>query len=477
MNILSILLAVLIFGFLIFIHELGHFVVARLCGVKVLEFAIGMGPKIFSIKSKKSGTAYSLRWIPIGGYVNMLGENGMEAVQGSSDGDQETQTENGAGDEASLEHRDTFFFNVSSNDGEDVQSTDDTRVEYSEEEAKQAYCNQSVWKRILISLAGPVMNLVLGFVLMFGIVIAAGQQNLGKTQVTDFYVVYAADESQMGLVKGDYFDKIDGEIIHSLAQLKEYVAAREGQTFTLDVYRVNSEAKRYEPVTLTDVALSLDLLEKSIINSTSEQSGLCVGDEIIKVNGTRVHTHYELSYEIMNQGYQPIDLTVIRNGERVVLEDIKVPNQVEEGIAMGSVDFYTALEDDFGFGTILKHTWYRSVSMVKMVYDSIVGLFSGRYGMEAVSGPIGITQTISDVAKSGGALNVFALVTIISINLGVMNLLPLPALDGGHLLLYVIEIIRGKPVKKEIEGMINFVGLIIILTLAVLIAIKDIIAL
>ena len=472
MNILSILLALLIFGFLIFIHELGHFIVARLCGVKVLEFAIGMGPKVFSIKSKKSGTAYSLRWIPIGGYVSMLGENGMEAVQGSSEA--ESWDEN-------QDKQDTFFLNVEKEtddyEGGRISPSYDTEAQYSEEDAKHAYCNQSVWKRILISIAGPVMNLVLGFVLMFGVVIAAGQQNLGTTQVTDFYVVYTAEESQAGLLKGDYFDKIDGEVIHSYAQIREYVAQREGQTFTLDLYRVNAERTAYEALTLTDVALTLDILDTAVTGSVSEQSGLCVGDEIVKVNGTRVHTYYELAYEIMNQGYQPIDLTVIRNGERVVLSDVKVPNQVEEGIALGSVDFYIALEDNFGVGTILKHTWFRSVSMVKMVYDSIVGLVSGRYGVEAVSGPIGITQTISDVAKSGGALNVFVLVTIISINLGVMNLLPLPALDGGHLLLYVIEVIRRKPVKKEVEGMINFIGLIIILTLAVLVAIKDIISL
>ena len=398
MNILSILLALLIFGFLIFIHELGHFVVARLCGVKVLEFAIGMGPKIVSVRSKKSGTVYSLRWIPIGGYVSMLGENGMEAVQGSSE-------EKGA-----EEAKDNFFLNVQKEIGDDGEGGKtlpayDTEATYSEEEAKHAYCNQSVWKRILISLAGPVMNILLGFLLMLGIVIAAGQQNLGKTQVTDFYVVYGAEAEQAGLVKGDYFDQINGEVIHSLAQLKQYVAAREGETFTLQVYRINADKTAYTPITLTDVALTTELIESAVVNSPSEQSGLCVGDEILKVNGVRVHTYYELAYEIINQGYQPIDLTVIRNGERVVLSDVKVPNQVEKGVALGAMDFAVLPEDDFSLGTILKHTWYRSVSMVKMVYDSIVGFFSGRYGMEAVSGPIGITQTISDVAKKGNVLH------------------------------------------------------------------------
>ncbi len=469
MTIFSILIAILIFGFLIFIHELGHFIVARLCGVKVLEFAIGMGPKIFSVKSKKSGTAYSLRWIPIGGYVSMLGESGMEAVQGSSE------------DTSSNEENDTFFLNVDSdqNDFEATQSKfdRDTESQYSGEDAEHAYCNQNVWKRILISIAGPFMNLLLGLVLMFCIVFAAGQENVGTTKVTDFYVVYGAEESQAGLVKGDYFDKIDGEVIHSLAQLKAYVEARNGQTFTLDVYRINATKTAYEKTTLTEVALTTELLESAIVNSPSEQSGLCVGDEIIKVNGVRVRTHYNLFYEISMQGYQPIELTVIRNGESMILEGVKVPNQVEKGVAMGSMDFSTEIESDFGFATVFKHAWHRSLTMVKMVYDTFAGLFSGRFGMEAVSGPIGITQSISDAAKSGGALNVLALATMISINLGIMNLLPLPALDGGHLLLYAIEVVRRKPVKKEIEGMINFIGLIVILTLAVLIAIKDIIAL
>ena len=120
--------------------------------------------------------------------------------------------------------------------------------------------------------------------------------------------------------------------------------------------------------------------------------------------------------------------------------------------------------------------FWRSCSAVKMVFDSISGLLTGRYGIEAVSGPIGITEVITDAAKSSG-LDVLNLLIVISINLGVMNLLPLPALDGGHILLYIIEAIRRKPLKPEIEGVINFIGLILLLGLAVIIAIKDVIAL
>lgn len=167
--------------------------------------------------------------------------------------------------------------------------------------------------------------------------------------------------------------------------------------------------------------------------------------------------------------------TVLRNGEKQEVP-ITVRQVTEEGIVFGELDFILYRESHFDFVTVVKHTWYRSLSTVKMVYDSLLGLITGRFGLSAVSGPVGITKTVSDAAQMG-FLNLLYLVTVISINLGVMNLLPFPALDGGHLLIYLIEIIRRKPMKKEVEGIINLVGLIILLTVAVLIAIKDIISL
>jgi regulator of sigma E protease len=127
-------------------------------------------------------------------------------------------------------------------------------------------------------------------------------------------------------------------------------------------------------------------------------------------------------------------------------------------------------------GTLIKHTFWRSYSCVKMVYDSIAGMFTQRYTIDAVSGPVGITGVITQAAKDSW-LSLLHLLILISINLGVMNLLPLPALDGGHLLIYVIEAIRRKPLKPEVEGMINFVGLVLLLGLALLITVKDVIAL
>ncbi len=461
MNFLYILLALFIFGLLIFIHELGHFIVARLCGVKVLEFAIGMGPKVISWKSKKSGTAYALRLLPIGGFVNMLGESGMELVQGDAEGASSENIEENAEKPA----------------GENVLDTEEL-PRLTEEEAKHAYCNQSVWKRMLISIAGPAMNVILGFVLMFVMVTASGRTAIGTTEVANFHVVYNAEESFAGMQKGDYLIRLDDQSINSFASLKEMVAAKPNATFDILVDRWNEDGTDVITMLLEDVPLTVEILESSVISSLTEQSGLMIGDVITKVNGTSVHTAHELIYEISNQGIKPMNLTVLRDGEKLVLENIVVPNYSESGAQFGNMDFriWPVAEEDFHIGTILKHTWFRSCSTVKMVFDSLSGLFSGRYGVEAVSGPVGITKTISDAAQTG-LMNVVYLVVVISINLGVMNLLPLPALDGGHLLLYVIEAIRRKPLKKEVEGIINFIGLILLLTFAVIISIKDFITL
>lgn len=468
-----ILLAILIFGFLIFIHELGHFIAARICGVHVLEFAIGMGPKLVSIKSKKSGTAYSLRLFPLGGFVSMLGENGMEAVQGANEESAESSILINT-----LEDPDQLSDDEPSSE-EASKTSDVTPLEPD----PRAYSSQSVWKRIFISLAGPFMNVFLGFLLMLVFVItSAAGGPLGSNRVAAFFVTYQAEVEHDGLLPGDYLSKIDGERLQSFSQLCKLVTEDEDGLFTVEVSRVvtSGEKQTVENVILTDVSLDPAFLGASFGYSLSEKAGLKVEDTIVKVNSAPVHTHNELAYEIMNQGFEPLDLTVIRDGETIILENIVFPSFEDSGVVFGDVDFRVWAEDvEEGktlpsLSVILKHAWFRSVSTVKMVYDSLGGLFSGRYGVEAVSGPVGITQTISDVAKTG-MLNVVYLVIVISINLGIMNLLPIPGLDGGHLLIYVIEVVRGKPMKKELESTITFIGLLIMLALAVLIAIKDII--
>lgn len=345
MSFLYVLLALLIFGGLIVIHELGHFLTARLFGVGINEFSIGMGPKLLSRKGKKYDTVYSVRAFPIGGYVSMVGED------------------------------------------EDSDRPD-------------AFSNQHVFKRILIVVAGPLMNIVLGFILMLILVLST--KTLASNTVGEF---------------------LEGAL--------------------------------------------------------SAQSGLAVGDTVVEVGGVNVHTGNEAVYEIMNQGVVEsasgrvtIDLTVIRNGERVYLPAVQFPSVEKEGVLFGSPDFRVFAEGK-DFGSVVKHTFFRSISTVKMILDSLGDLLRGRYGFNAVSGPIGITEEITTVAKKDSS-NLLYLMTVITVNLGVFNLLPLPALDGGRLLFLIVEAVRRRPLNKDVEGYIHFVGMMILFFLMILITCKDI---
>lgn len=336
------LITVLIIGFLAFIHEFGHFFFARLFKVPVLEFAVGMGPKLFSWKGKL-GTQYSLRAFPIGGFVQMEGE------EGTSDN-------------------------------------------------PNAYNNLSPWKKIVVTAAGPAVNIIFAILVMFILVLCT--PTLGSTTVGGF---------------------IEGSV--SEARLEVY-------------------------------------------------------DEIVKVGNVSVHTSEELYYEIMMQGYQPVDLTVIRDGKQIVLEDVVFNTLEESGVVFGDADFkvfaLSALED-VTLGDYLSQAVYRSINTVKTVIDSLVGMVSGRFGMDAVSGPVGIVESVGQVVEvNPSALVNF--VVLISMNLGIFNLLPIPALDGGRILFHLIDGIAGrKVIKKEVEDAIVGVTLMLLLGFMLLVSIKDVI--
>lgn len=338
-----IILSILVFGFLVFVHELGHFICARACGVGVHEFSIGMGPKIISWVSKKTGIRYSVRALPFGGFVSMVGED-------------------------------------------------------EESDREDALSRKSVWKRILIVVAGPVMNLLLGFIAMT--VMVSSAEALYGTQV---------------------------------------------------IYPNNGNVQ------------------------ISDGSGLEQSDVILKVGRVSVHTRSELVYEVMRQGIEAVDITVIREGETVLVEDVLFPVVMEKGSLLGGIDFY-ANQEPSTFGNIVKHTYYRSLSTVKMIVDSFVDLLTGRYGMEAVSGPVGITQTMGQAA-AGGWSSFLYIFTVITINLGVFNLFPIPALDGGRLLFLVIEAVTKRPVNKNVEAYIHLAGLVILFGFIIFVTFNDILRL
>ncbi len=210
-------------------------------------------------------------------------------------------------------------------------------------------------------------------------------------------------------------------------------------------------------------------------DSSSFKNELLVGDEIIKIGNTSVTTADELSYEIMYNGYEPVDITVIRDGKKIVLEDIQFPTFEEDGVIFGRANFSVKGEER-SFATVIKNTYHTSVSTVKMIWDSLKGLFTGRFGLNQISGPVGVTGAIVQVAEYG-PYQFFYMVAVISMNLGVFNLLPIPALDGGTLLFTAIEMIFKKRIPQKIEQNIKFICLALLLLFIVFISIKDVITL
>ena len=338
-NVWPYAVAILVFIILIVIHEFGHFIAAKLLGVRVNEFAIGMGPKL--IKWGKGETRYSINAFPIGGYCAM--------------------------------------------EGEDVASGD-----------SRAFCNKRPWRRFLIVVMGAVFNLILGLILIA--ITLVPEKRFTTTVVDSFYE-----------------------------------------------------------------------------NAVSVRYGLQEGDKIIAVDNRRIFTTYDLGYAFSNVEDGTIDITVKRDGQKVLLNDVAFKSEEIDGVNYLTVDFYVKGREKT-FISFIDHTCDTAVSNCAVVYRSLFDLISGKYGISAVSGPVGVTAAIGNVAKQnlGALIQIMALITI---NLGLFNLLPLPALDGGRLLFILLEMIFRKPVPQKFEAVVHTVGMVLLLSLIVVITFKDILML
>ena len=358
----TVIIAILTFGFLIFIHEFGHYIFARIFGVKIMEFSIGMGPKLFWYDSKKTGIRYALAMFPIGGYVAMAGEYGNDP-------------------------------NVDLNEENEFEPPYVAMADASDD--PNAFHKKPAWQRRIVTVAGAAINIIAGVLVFF---ILATMIPIGSTRIHSFV-----------------------------------------------------------PVEGTDVS--------------SEQSGLLPEDTVLSVDGKRVHIVDELAYEIMRKGHEPVDLVVLRDGERISLEDVVFPSASPQGQVFGTMDIKVYREEK-SIGSVLSYTFSKSVLIVRMCWESIFDLITGRYTFAAVSGPVGISSALGDAAASGFT-SLLSLVGLISINLGVMNLLPLPALDGGRMITILFEMITRKKIPPKVEATINGVGLILLLALSAVILFKD----
>lgn len=209
--------------------------------------------------------------------------------------------------------------------------------------------------------------------------------------------------------------------------------------------------------------------------TASYREGLRVGDNITHVDGRRVVIGAELDYEIMRRGIEPVTLTVVRDGHVLHLDDFSFPTYEEGGESFGGRDFYLEAATPT-LGTVLSHAARRAIMTVRMVWESFYDLLRGRFGFGAVSGPVGVTSAMVQTARSG-IENFIYLVAVISLNLGVINLFPLPALDGGRILFLAISVVIRRPIPARLEGAIHFFGILLLFGLMLLVTGKDLIQL
>lgn len=353
-GLLTAIVAILVFGAVVLVHEWGHFILARRSGIRVVEFAIGMGPMLWS--KTVNGTRYSIRLLPIGGYNRMLSREEEEQLRQA---------------------------------GEEIPEYEPGPGGY--------YEDAPPWRRLLVLVAGPVMNIVLGFFLL--LILLSGQELLATRQVAN----------------------VDPD-------------------------------------------------------SLAAASGLQEGDLILEVNGRHCFVYQDISYELARTENDRADLLIRRDGEKVLLENVQFDRITLE-------DGYTYLDIGFqvygvkpGLFTTPKAAIQYTIYYSKIIFVSLVDLFTGRVGINNLSGPVGIVSAINEAVMMGWD-EVLNMAILISINLGIFNLIPIPGLDGGQILFTGVELVARRPIPARIRNAVNMAGLMALVFLVLVASYQDLIRL
>ncbi len=402
---------IVLLGFLIFIHELGHFTVAKLCKVKVNEFAIGFGPTIWKKQGKE--TKYAIRLIPLGGFVSMEGE--------------EEQSEN-----------------------------------------EGSFSKASIPKRIAIVLAGAIVNIVFAVCLYFGLTSTAG--TFVSNEIDSTIEGYSAQTA--GLEAGDKIIEVNNKKIKSKYDLDKVMTKENGEPIDLKVERNgNVEEYKIKPTEIENKATGIYLDNKCKIisvdkESSAEKQGIKANDKLVKINGEPVEENREEAIEILQKDKEKekIQMTVQRGDAEIIID--LVPETVST--------YYLGVNMKMAEDTFINRCingGIQTKEFVVSIIDNLKQLFTGKVGIDQMMGPVGISEV---VAQTNGFREFFQMMALISLSLGITNLLPIPALDGGKILILLIEAIRRKPMKPETELNIQLLGFAILIGLSLIVTYNDI---
>ena len=425
-KLLNILVAIIIFSVIVVFHELGHFLLAKKNGIEVTEFSLGMGPRLLS--TVKGNTRYSLKLFPIGGSCMMVGEDGEEDGPGS-------------------------------------------------------FGHASVWGRISVVAAGPIFNFILAFV--FALVITSV---MGYDPPKVLSVEENSPAEEAGLQVGDIITSFQGKHISIGRDISLYeslygmqqdqikmTVKRDGKKIDLN-FKAASE-KKYM-LGFSYVPDGEPEITEVFVDGAMMKAGVLAGDVITAVDGTKVSTGEELQTYLGEHpiGENAVTITVSRDGKE---KEFTVQPTVRTQVSTGFV--YNLYREKTNFFGVLKYSAVEVRYWISSTIDSLGLLIKGTFRVNDLSGPVGIVDAIGssvEEAKSEGTvvmwMQMFYWAILLSANLGVMNLLPLPALDGGRLVFLLIEAVTKKKVNPNIEGMIHFAGFVLLMALMVFVFMNDI---
>ena len=434
MSFVSIVISVIILGILVIVHEFGHFIIARKNGIFVKEFSIGFGPKIISHKCK-SGMLLSWKAIPFGGSCRMLG----------------------------------MF------EDEDAGSDDE-----------RSYESKSVWARMSVTLGGPFFNLLLAWILAVIVIGSSGYDPAVVTSVLEDSPVYDA-----GLRPGDVITSYNGASIDFGKEiyLENYITPFVSEDQTIEItyqrdgesYNISVHPAKYDYYAV-GISYYADENPAEIADVTeggpTAKAGLKTGDIITAIDGTSISTGTDLSeyfstHEITDAA---IEIDYQRHG--MDYHAVVVP-QMASTYKLGFS--YNTANVKGTVGDVLKYSFAEMKYEIVSVFKSLGILFSGNGSLDMLSGPVGIVEVVGETydasARSGFFtvfINMLGIMLMLSANLGVLNLLPFPALDGGKFILLIIEAIIRKPVPKKFEGIVTLIGASLLFLLMIVVLVNDI---
>lgn len=421
-----------VLGVLVAFHELGHFLAARWVGVKVLKFSLGFGPKL--IGRQVGETEYLLSAVPLGGYVKLFGEEETEATTA--------------------------------------------------EDRRRSFAHQQLWGKVLIVAAGPGFNFILAYLIF------AGWLSTGTPLFVPTFRDLSADvealvpgspAAKAGMEIGDRITKVNGKDISTKTELLDAVAKSNGQPIALEVRRAGQTkpltvipvpapgdtAPGEEPAYTIGVEETPPLVTSVMHGSPAAAAGFQPGDRVVSMEGEPIYTWAQMTTHVKEHPQKPLRVDVLRNGQRVPLtvtptaEKVTVNGQTVEvgkiGISGPGRSLMRSGNPAEALYQGVEATWGWTELTTIGLYKMIVGDISSKN----IGGPLTIAN-ISGEAASQGASSVVFLIAILSINLGVLNLLPIPILDGGHLLFFLIEGILRKPLGERQRELAQQVGLVLL---------------